>query len=102
MADETLLLNGDAITNLYILLGANAAYCFEDTTLYFGSLSVFSQTQFEVMLIGNISQLITDLTHLPFSPEIGNLHICDPNVTNHNHVDTSVLAVNCLAFSLSS
>lgn len=67
LADELLLSKGDCINQVDLILGACAAYCFAGTTDRFGkeNKSVFSITQFGVMIQGKIPQLISDIEYLP-------------------------------------
>ena len=65
MADKLLLDNSDSIADIDLILGADAAYCFYDQSIHFGSQSVFHITQLGVMLIGNIKRLLSDIEYLP-------------------------------------
>ena len=67
LPDELLLSRGDCINQVDLILGAGAACCFAGTTNRFGkeNKSVFSTTQFGVMIQGKIPQLISDIAYLP-------------------------------------
>lgn len=70
---------GDFISNLDILLGTSAASCFSDSTRHFGKQSVFCETQFGIMLLGNVRQMISDLDCLPSNlglPDSCNSAVC--------------------------
>ena len=72
LADQGLQ-NVDSVKNIELILGADAAYCFRDQTIHFGSQSVFVNTQMGVMLIGNICRMLSDLEYLPY---------CESNIDN--------------------
>ena len=65
LADPALL-SGDRIDKIGIILGSCSANCFRDKSVFFGAdSSVYSSTQFGVMLMGSIGQLINDIDYLP-------------------------------------
>lgn len=83
---DYLLNGGDRISHLYLILGANAAYCFHDYAIPFGDESVYIQTKFGVMMIGNMKQMMFDLNKLSVNVKVQS--IC--------------LEVNCLGFLMTA
>ena len=65
LADQSLNENSDSIENVGMILGADAAYCFQDKNVRFGEHSMFYEAPYGVMLIGNIEKMIADLCYLP-------------------------------------
>lgn len=94
MADCSLIDSGNVIENLDLILGANAAYCFNDCSVHFGERSVFTQTQFGIMLLGNVEQMLSDLVHLPVFSNLSHGGV--------SNIETSTMAINCLGFPLLS
>ena len=65
LADSFLSGECDKIDGIGILLGANASSCFEGSYVKFGKDSVYMQTKFGVMLVGQMDSLLEDLSQLP-------------------------------------
>ena len=68
--DKGSRLTDDRIVDLDLILEANAAYCFQDYTVPFGSKFVHIQSSFGVMLLGNIERMMSDMDKLPVNAEI--------------------------------
>ena len=71
LADSELIDKGDVIENLEMILGSEAAHCFEEKTVLFGNPntpSVYLSTPFGAMLIGNIDNIKQNLKYLPTNP----------------------------------
>ena len=65
LSDVELHGSSDQINNVFLILGADSAYCFNDKYVHFGSKSVYIQDKNSVMLIGRIQDLIKNLPFLP-------------------------------------
>ena len=94
MADEQVIDSNDSIGNIELILGADAAYCFHDNSIHFGSQSVFNVTQLGVMLIGNINRLLSDIEYLPYLDD-NNMQVASPITQTKNYVHVQL--VNTLA-----
>lgn len=109
MADQTLLTGGDIIGGISLILGANAANCFHDSTTHFGESSVFVNTQFGVILYGNVDRMLLDLHELPC---VRNTHALTVNTEIDEYKPSSeplpvknesvTLAIDCVGFPLNS
>ena len=67
LLDEFLDEDREDISNIQFILGANSAHCLMERMVSFGhsSQSVYYETKFGIMLIGNIEKLILNLKFLP-------------------------------------
>ncbi|XP_068219223.1 LOW QUALITY PROTEIN: uncharacterized protein [Palaemon carinicauda] len=67
LADKQLLNNGDELNSIDFILGTNSAHCTMASTVRFGqdSPSVYFQTSFGVMLLGNVDTMLKNLHCLP-------------------------------------
>ncbi|XP_068245280.1 uncharacterized protein [Palaemon carinicauda] len=67
LADKQLLNNGDELNSIDFILGTNSAHCTMASTVRFGqdSPSVYFQTSFGVMLLGNVDTMLKNLYCLP-------------------------------------
>ena len=64
LADSFLAETSCSLNNIDILFGANACHCFEGNYIKFGN-SMFMQTRFGVMLLGDVDRLLEDIKYLP-------------------------------------
>ena len=65
LADKMLKDDSTRIDNIDLLLGANASHCFEGRYAKFGNNSVYFETSFGVLLLGDTEELLKDLPSLP-------------------------------------
>ena len=67
LLDEFLDEDREDISNIQFILGANSAHCLMEKMVSFGHSghSVYYETKFGIMLIGNIEKLIVNLKFLP-------------------------------------
>ena len=70
LADSTLIDSCDRISDIDILLGADAASFFEDTSCSFGKHSCYYESNVGIMLIGNLSRLLDDIGSLPHASDV--------------------------------
>ena len=86
LADELLSSSSSALENIDIILGANAAFCFEGNTVAFGKSSVYLDTKFGVLLLGSINDMVRDFSNL-------DKHIKVTHTAAYN-VQSSCFAIN--------
>ena len=67
LADTLLDMNTKSISNIGMLLGANASQVFEGEYVRFGNSSTYLNTKFGVLLVGAIEDLSNDVPSLPFN-----------------------------------
>ena len=72
LADRFLFNGKDQIGNINFILGCDFAYCLQEKFVQFGQSSntapsVYSKTPAGIMLIGNVGQMIQNLSYLPQS-----------------------------------
>ena len=67
MADKKLYEEVDSITNIDLILGTKSAYCVKGSDKSFGinETSIYTETSFGVMLIGDVNDLLKNLPQLP-------------------------------------
>ena len=65
LADKDLKFCGNRISDINLILGTDAGHCFTDRTVHFGKSSTFIETEFGIVLVGNISKMLNDLKLLP-------------------------------------
>ena len=73
LADQSLTVDQDCITDIEFILGSCSAYCLKERHIGYGEVennipSVYSETIAGVMLVGNVDQMKSNLIHLPPSP----------------------------------
>ena len=64
LADKLLTPRSKYLDNFGLLLGANAAFCFEGQTLKFGNNSAYLETKFGALLLGSLGDMLSDMDHL--------------------------------------
>ena len=90
LADQLLNANSQKIDSISIILGANAAFCFEGSTVTFGNSSVYLSTIFGELLIGSVKQMLSDLAALK----------CNFLQFSEGSSETSDIETNACAISL--
>ena len=65
LADKLLKDDSTKLDNIGLLLGANASHCFEGKYTKFGNNSVYFETNFGILLLGDTEELLRDLHSLP-------------------------------------
>ena len=92
LADQKLLEShcDDELKDIDFVLGTGSAHCIIDSTVSFGEThsSVYSQTPFGVMLLGDVEQILEDLEYLPYAenPQVS----AHSNFTHCNLIDKYV------------
>ena len=76
LADSFLDEHSVSLNNIGVILGANAAYCFQGETIKLGENSVYMTTGFGTMLLGSIKNILKDISIMnkkpPGESELGN------------------------------
>ena len=79
LADTQLNENSVSLDKIGIILGANAAYCFQGETVKLGNNSVYLTTKFGTMLLGSIKNILKDISDLDESQHVKQEHLKDTN-----------------------
>ena len=84
LADARLNSESTRLDDIGILLGSNASYCFEGRTIKFGNSSAYIDTKNGVMLLGRVSDMVSDFSSLErLVSESKNYHSsCNLNVAS--------------------
>ena len=61
LADRSLSKTSNGLSNIQLILGADAAHCFSGSTVALGDSSAYLESKLGVMLIGSISKLLADM-----------------------------------------
>ena len=98
LADSLLNDRSFSLDDFGLMLGANAAFCFEGSTVPFGTSSVYLETKFGILILGSISDMMRDFEtwHDADIPNIPPFE--EGSMTNYK---TSAYAIN-LGFALES
>ena len=92
LADSLLSKRSCALDEIGLILGANAAFCFEGNTVAFGKSSVYLDTKFGILLLGSMNDMIRDISSVCSTPVVLN------NTAVYN-IQTSSFAIN-LGFAM--